>query len=203
MRADAESQIVEFTELVATAISNVHSRGEVERLVDEQAALRRVATMVARESSPDEIFAKVAEEVALLLGVEAAVIQRYERDGYATVVGDSGRAGFDSVLTDEFDPFRVGTRLKMEGDSVSARVYRTERPARFDSYEAASGSMASDARTLGLRSAVGSPIVVNGRLWGAIVAAASRPEPMPADGHLQRPGPIGSRRLTSSGRRYR
>jgi signal transduction histidine kinase len=179
--ADTESRLLKFTELMATAIANTNARAEVSRLADEQAALRRVATMVARASSPEAIFAQVAEEVALLLGVEAAVIQRYEQDGYATVVGDSGRAAFESRLTDEFDPFRVGTRLKMQGDSVTALVYRTGRSARFDSYEAASGSMASDARTLGLRSAVGSPIVVNGRLWGAIVAATSRLEPMPVD----------------------
>jgi signal transduction histidine kinase len=170
--AGAESRIADFTELVATAISNVQARAKVERLAEEQAALRRVATMVAREPSAEEIFVTVAEEVGLLLGAEAAVIHRFDSDGRAIVVGSWGELG---------DAFQVGSRSKLDGDSVTALVYRTERPARTDGYKNATGSIAADARKLRLRSAVGTPIVVNGRLWGAIGAATSRPKPLPAD----------------------
>jgi signal transduction histidine kinase len=167
--ADAEWWIAEFTELVATAISNIQARSDVERLADEQAALRRVATMVAHERPPGEIFAKVAEEVGLVLGADIAVIHRYEPDRSATVVGSWGKAG---------DAFPVGQRSTLDGQSATALVYRTGRPARLDSYEHAAGALGVDARKLGLCSGVASPIVVNGRLWGAMAAGTSRAAPM-------------------------
>jgi signal transduction histidine kinase len=176
MPVDGESRIGQFCELVATAISGAQERADVERLAQEQAALQRVATMVARGSPAEEVFAKVAEEVGLLLDTETVGIDRFEPDGDATVVGSWGKYR---------EAFPVGSRLKPDGESVTALVYRTRRPVRIGSYEQASGAVAADARKLGLRSAVGSPIVVNGRLWGAIGAATSRGEPMPADAELR------------------
>ena len=143
--------------------------GELERLAAEQAALRRVATLVARACSPGEVFAKVAEEVGRLLGAEGALIHRFEPDGDATVVGSWGSGS------------PVGSRRKLEGHRVVSLVYQTQRPVRLDDPAHGSGAIATGARGLGVRSAVGSPIVVNGRLWGAIAAAASRPDPMPSD----------------------
>jgi signal transduction histidine kinase len=176
MPVDGESRIGQFCELVATAISGAQERADVERLAQEQAALQRVATMVARGSPAEEVFAKVAEEVGLLLDTETVGIDRFEPDGDATVVGSWGKYR---------EAFPVGSRLKPDGESVTALVYRTRRPVRVGSYEQASGAVAADARKLGLRSAVGSPIVVNGRMWGAIGAATSRGEPMPADAELR------------------
>jgi signal transduction histidine kinase len=155
------------------ASASAHHEAEIRelgRLVQEQAALRRVATLVARGSSPEDVFVKVAEEVGLLLGVDSAAIQRYEPDGSATVVGNWGKLG---------DAFRIGTRLKLDGDSIIALVYRTERPVRVDNYEDASGSAVARAREVGLRSGAGCPIVVNGRLWGVMGIATSRAEPLP------------------------
>ena len=168
---ETESRLGQFTELMATAIANTEARAKVERLAAEQAALRRVATMVARGRAAEEVFAKVAEEVALLLGLEVAAVRRFEPDGWGTIVGSWGDAG---------DAYRVGARLKQEGESVTTVVLRTGRPARFDDYERA-GSIPADALKLGVRAAVASPIVVDGRLWGAIAAGTSRREPMPAD----------------------
>ena len=170
--ADTESRITAFTELVATAISNTEARGEVARLAEEQAALRRVATLVARQSAPTDVFTKVAEEMGLVLGVESALMHRYEPDGDATIV-----ASWGALAT----AFPIGTRLNLEGDSVAAFVRRTGRPARIDDYTAAAGSLAASAHKLGLRSAVGSPVVVAGRLWGAMTAGTNQAEPMPAD----------------------
>jgi signal transduction histidine kinase len=150
-------------------MANVQARAEVERLAEEQAALRRVATLVARESHPDEIFAKVAEEVALLLGVGTAAIIRYEPGEEMTLVGSWGRSP------------PVGRRWKLDGESAVVLVYRTQRPVRFDEYEHASGAAAAEARALGVRSAVASPIVVGGRLWGSLAAATSGTEPLPPD----------------------
>jgi signal transduction histidine kinase len=155
------------------AISNGTARAEVERLAEQHAALRRVATMVARGSSPEEVFAKVAEEVGLLLGAETGSIDRYEPEGDCTVVGSWGKLR---------EGFEVGSRWNLDGDSASALVYRTGRPVRFESYEDASSAVAAQARRVGLRSAVASPIVVDGRLWGALVAATTRAEPLAADG---------------------
>jgi PAS domain S-box-containing protein len=148
-----------------------NTEAKAKRLADEQAALRRVATMVARGRPAEEVFAKVAEEVALLLGLEVAAVRRFEPDGWGTIVGRWGDAG---------DAYRVGARIKQEGESVTTVVYRTGRSARFDDYERA-GSIPADLRKLGVRAAVASPIVVDGRLWGAIAAGTSRAEPMPAD----------------------
>ena len=77
------------------------------------------------------------------------------------------------------DAFPVGRRSTLDGDSGTAQVYRTQRPVRVDSYEDVAGSVAADARRLGIRSGVGSPIFVNGRVWGATMAGTSRPQPMP------------------------
>ena len=168
---DAESRMAEFTELLAAAISNLQAHAEVERLAAEQAALRRVATMVARESPPEQVFTKVAEEVGLLLQADAAAVWYYETDGDATVIGCWGELG---------GTLPIGRRMKLDGDSVTALVYRTRRPARFDAYEGTKGSVSAYARSVGLSSAVGAPIVVNGRLWGSIGAASSRAQRMPA-----------------------
>jgi signal transduction histidine kinase len=169
---DAESRIAEFTELVATAISNIQARGEVQRLAEEQAALRRVATIVARECPAAEVFAQVAEEVGLLLQADAAGVWRYEPDGYGTIVGSWGNVQ---------DVLPVGSRSKLDGDSAVPMVHRTGRPVRNDRYQEVTGTLAASSRRLGLRSAVGTPIIVNGRLWGAIAAATGQAEPLPAD----------------------
>jgi PAS domain S-box-containing protein len=166
-----EDRLAGFTELVATAISNSASRSELARLGDEQAALRRVATLVARESPPAEIFAAVAKEVALLLGVEDTTIFRYEDDWTATVVAD--RAG------DRTAALAIGSQMSLEGDSATARVRRTGRPARVDDFSNATGPLADYTRAAGIGSSVASPIVVDGRLWGAVVAATRNEEPMP------------------------
>ena len=88
---DTESRIAQFTDLVGTAIANAESRGRADRLAEEQAALRRVATLVAKEASPAEVFAKVAEEVANLLGEVECALLRDEGDGTASTVAALGR----------------------------------------------------------------------------------------------------------------
>ena len=145
---------------------------QLARLVDEQAALRRVATLVARESSPAEIFAAVAQEVGRLLRVEDTTIFRYEDDWTATVVADRG---------DRDVPLPIGTRLPLDGESATALVRRTGLPARMDDFSNATGPLADYTRDAGIGSTVGSPIVVDGRLWGAMIAATRSDEPMPPE----------------------
>jgi signal transduction histidine kinase len=169
---DAESRIAAFTELVATAISNTEARREVGRLAEEQAALRRVATLVARQAPPTEVFAKVAEEVGLLLGADTALMHRYEADGSTPVYAIWGELA---------TAFPVGTRVDTGEEGIPAQVRRTGRPVRIDDYKAAADVLPANFETLGVPSAVGSPIVVDGRLWGVMGAATFGEDALPAD----------------------
>jgi GAF domain-containing protein len=169
---DTESRMSQFTELMATAIANTESRAEVERLADEQAALRRVATLIARESSPVDVFGEVVEEVARVLGTEAVGMLRFEPGGTATLVAQSATP---------WDPPPIGTSFTLEGENLIAAVYRTGKVARTDDWGNATGSVAAMASVLGVRSSVATPIVVEGRLWGTMIAATSQREPLPAD----------------------
>jgi signal transduction histidine kinase len=145
-------------------------------LAGEQAALRRVATLVAEGASPAQVFETVTREVGLLCGADLARMERYEADGTVTGVAGWRRVG---------DHLAVGTRIALEGMSIAAQVQQTGRPARVDSFTHASGPIAEEARALGIRSSVGCPIVVRGRVWG-VIAASSRDEgSFPADTEAQ------------------
>ena len=169
---DSEAQLTAFTELVATAIANTDARVQVQRLADEQAALRRVATLVAEGLAPAEVFAAVAEEVGRLLGVDSTHLARYEPDGTVTSIGSWSLDGIHRP---------VGTRVPLDGTSVTGLVFDTGRPARLDDYERASDEIATIIQEMGVTSSVGAPIVVDGRPWGALIASSTNPEPLPAD----------------------
>jgi signal transduction histidine kinase len=140
------------------------------RLADQQAALRRVATLVARGVPAAKVFAAVAEEAGRLLNAEIANVARYEPDGTVTVVaGWSERGGH----------MPVGGRFSLEGQNLAVPVLRTGRPARIESYHAADGPISSFLAERGISAGVGSPIVVDGRLWG-LVSVLSTGSP-PAD----------------------
>jgi signal transduction histidine kinase len=172
--ADTEARMADFTDLVATAIAKAQTRAELSVLAEQQAALRSVATLVARGVEPSEVFSAVATELARCLGVYYSALWRYQPDGTGTLL-----AAYDD------DPglkkMPVGARFSLEGDNVPAMVLHTGRSARIDSYENAPGSAAARLRDLGLRVAVGAPIVVDGRVWGAAIVGSSRPEPLPPD----------------------
>ena len=170
--AGTEQRLGRFTELVATAILNAQAGAELRRLADDDAALRRVATLVARESPPADVFAAVVTEIGKLLGVEDTALLRYEEDATATVVARWGQRQ---------EALPVGTRLPVEGRNVTALVQQTSRPARINDYRTATGDIGTRLHDVGTRSAVGSPIVVEGRLWGVMVAAQGIPEPLPAE----------------------
>jgi signal transduction histidine kinase len=172
LSADTEARLAGFTELVATAIANTESRASLARLAEEQAALRRVATLVARGAAPEEVFAAVTKEVERLLRLDSTSMSRYESDGTHTVVAISGR------LTDSFP---LGQRWKLEGRNVSTLVWETGRPARLNSYTDATGTLGVTLRGLGLRQAIGAPIIVEGRLWGAMSASSASEAPLPPD----------------------
>jgi signal transduction histidine kinase len=171
--SDAETRLASFTELVATAIANAESHDRLARLAAEQAALGRVATLVARGVTPQELFAAVAEEVARLLPVDIAGIGRYEPDGTVMELGAWSGAGIT------LPP--VGSRWSLEGETVPALVARTGRTARSDSDAEVPSPLGLTLRELGSRSNVAAPIVVEGRLWGVMSAVSTGEQPLPPD----------------------
>jgi signal transduction histidine kinase len=146
--------------------------GQARMLAEEQAALRRVATLVARGVTPGELFSSVAMELARFMGVYTSALLRYQVDGTSILVAGRDEAGLIKVP--------VGDRFSLEGDSLGAMVLRTRRAARID-YGDAAGSTAARIRDLGIRSGVGAPIVVEARLWGVAMVGWSRSEPLPPD----------------------
>jgi signal transduction histidine kinase len=172
--AESEARLASFTELVATAIANADSRAELARLAERQAALRRVATLVARGTPPEELFAAVVDEVGELLPVESASMCRYESDGFLTFVATWGKG---------VEPFPLGTRQRLGGNNLGTIVFATGRPARLDHYaETSSGPLGTGVKEAGIRSSVATPIIVEGRLWGVIAAGSTRrDQPLPAD----------------------
>ena len=170
---DSEIRLARFAEVAATAVSNASARADIRRLAAEQTALRLVATLVARECPPHEVFAAVAQEVGRLMTARDMRMLRYDDDGQVTLVA--------SWTTAPHDPEPVGTRFPLEGDNIATRIHRTGRAARFDDYSEATGPLSRYGRRVGARWAVGTPILVNGRLWGVMLAMSPQSEPLAAD----------------------
>jgi GAF domain-containing protein len=147
------------------------AREEVERLAQDQAALRRVATLVARAAPRQEIYAAVAAEIAQRLGADVVAVLRYEANTVATVVGAWGVAGLQ---------ISIGAELSVEGEGVASSVWRTREPARIERFHGPPGSVADTFRNLGVHTGVGSPIVVDDELWGVAFAATARQDALPA-----------------------
>jgi signal transduction histidine kinase len=169
---DTEARLANFTDLLAAAIANAESRAGLARLAQEQAALRRVATLVARGVAPEAVFQAVTEEIGSLLPVDSAGMARYEPDGTVVFVASWGRAA-------EIVP--VGSRWSAKGRNIGAVVFETRASVRIDDYAAASGRAGVNAREHGIRSSVGTPIVVEDRVWGFLGAASSATEPLPPE----------------------
>jgi signal transduction histidine kinase len=168
----SEQRLADFTELLATAISNTQARGELARLAEEQAALRRVATLVATGTASADLFDAVTIEMRSLLNAGAACLLRYEPDGTATVFAASSDPGTEVPL---------GSHLTLEGRSAAGAVFRSGRMAHTDELEGPPGSVAATFRGLGMRSAAGAPIVLERGLWGVILAYWRDSQAVPPD----------------------
>jgi signal transduction histidine kinase len=168
--ADTELRLAGFTELVATAIANTQARVELRGFADTQAALRRLATLVARGEPPEAVFAAATREALQYSGSGTARLIRFELDGTATLVANEGATAPD---------VEVGTRWEgYPRDGLTTTVWHTGRSARVDDYGTIEGGEATVRE--GIRSAVAVPIHVNGRLWG-LIAVGSGPGPLPPD----------------------
>jgi signal transduction histidine kinase len=174
-----ESRLADFTELLATAIENAESREALAQLVEEQAGLRRVATLVAQDVQPTEIFSAVVEEAGRLFGTDTGAVVRFEHDPPAIVVAGVAKT---------FAGIPVGTRSKLHDGLASAQVYRSGRSARVDArtWPPTSGPIDAAGRRMGLASTVASPISVEGRLWGAMTISAKDPLPLGAEERLEK-----------------
>jgi PAS domain S-box-containing protein len=145
---------------------------EVSRLASEQRALRRVATLVAKEAGPDRVFTAVSEECARVLQVNTSAVLRYDGGDTATVVGRTSR--------DSTDIFQIGETIAAQRSSAIGEVLKTGSPARFDDW----GEVDEAAFRVGYRSSAAAPIVVGGALWGAIAIASENPLPHDAENRL-------------------
>jgi signal transduction histidine kinase len=154
------------------AAESEQRRREAAALAKQQAALRTVATLVARGADPAEVYPVAVVELAHGLDVEHVTLAKFESD--------------DLVVLAAHDPtdrtkIKVGERLPLDGDSVGARIRRTGSCARIDDYADVEGALVTRLRGLGLRSGVGAPITVNGSTRGALIIGSAREEPMPAE----------------------
>ncbi|WP_172885741.1 GAF domain-containing protein [Jiangella sp. DSM 45060] len=166
-----EDRILHFTELLATAITNAEASAELMRNAEEQAALRRVATLAARGGAdPSPVFRAVVDQVCGLLGADCASVLRFESDGTATYLAargwrDTRRRG-------------PGARWRPETPSVIERVLRTGRSARIDYTDG--GEQPPSLSGEDITSTVASPTIVESRCWGSI-GVASRTGLLPPD----------------------
>jgi PAS domain S-box-containing protein len=149
---------------------------EVGRLAQEQRSLRRVATLVASEVSPERVFMAVSEECARVLEVNASAVLRFEGDDTATIVGRHNR--------DSIDAYSVGERLAADETTSFGLVLKTAAPARIDDWGGRTGEIAENLLRFGYRSTASAPIVVAGILWGAVTIASADALPPEAETRL-------------------
>jgi len=146
---------------------------ELRRLAEEQAALRRVATLVASDAPPEQVFQLVTEEVCRLLGIREAVLQRFDDDGGSSIVGRFGQQMTGGI--------EIGSRLPIEEGLTAWTVLHTGAAARIEDFEGFTGELAQKVRELGYHSTLGVPIVVGGSIWGIVGVALREGESLPPE----------------------
>ena len=147
-----------------------------EQIIREHAAMRRVATLVARQPSRREVFAAVTEEAGRVLGAQTTNLIHVKTPELALIV-----AGWSEGVAH----VPVGSTGLIDGRGLVGRILKTGQPSRVEDFDDVGGAVAEAMRSLGLRSGVAGPVVVDGRIWGALVACSSRDGP-PADGAEER-----------------
>jgi signal transduction histidine kinase len=135
-----------------------------------ESALRRVATLVAHGAEPQAVFDAVCEETGRLMGATTVNLAHFTPDNMNQTI-----AGWSAHNVH----VPTGTRLPLDGENINFVVQRTGQPGRFDSYEAAAGPLAARLRELGIKNEVGAPVLVDGRVWGALIAGKDTLKPLP------------------------
>lgn len=149
------------------------SHDEISALARQQAALRRVATLVARGAEPVDVYPAAVGELARGLDAEHVTLVAFESGTDCVVL-----ATRDSI---ERPAMTVGERFALDGDNLCAQIHRTGAPARIDDYRGLAGPIAERLRGLDVGAGVGAPVVVAGRVFGALNVGWSRTEPLPPD----------------------
>jgi signal transduction histidine kinase len=164
--------VAALTSLILAAVTAERTASEhaQQSLTDEQAALRRIATLVAGEAASDRVFEQVTVEAARTLGASAASLARFDDDGMVTFVGGWSDAG---PLA-----FPIGSRVPVEETGVLAEIRKTGRPERIDDYEGRAPEIVARLNSFGYASAGAAPVRLGGQVWGALVAAAPDGEPL-------------------------
>src|SRR6202012_1295270 len=157
------------------SIDDVTLYAEYRRVTADQAALRRLTTLVAGGAEPAEGFEAVVNEMRHCASADTAGLWRYESNNEMTKLAAAEHPGL------QLAKWPVGTRSPIDGSTLAGLVQRTGRPARMDSYENSTGSLAARIRDAGVRVAGGVPVAVDGRVWGLAAVGAVEPEPMRAD----------------------
>jgi signal transduction histidine kinase len=155
------------------AAESEQRRREAAALAEQQAALRRVATLVARGVDPSEVYPAAVAELSSGLGIDNVALLQYTPDEASVLLASCDERGLSEM--------HIGERISLDGESVAAMIQRIGAPARLDSYEGAPGPTAERMRQAGMRSAVGVPIIVHGRTWGALVIGSSLAEILSPD----------------------
>jgi sugar diacid utilization regulator len=166
------------TERLHESVDNAALYAKYRRLVAEQAALRRVSTLVARGVGSLEVFGAVAEEMRRCVPADTAGLWRFESDREITIVAAA-------AAPEALARWPVGTRTPVEDNTIAALVQRSGQPARMDSYENVAGPIAARVRAVGVCAAVGVPIIVDGRVWGLAAVGTLQRRPMPADTEIR------------------
>ena len=170
-----EDRLQQFADLMATPLANLQAQWDIKALVDEHAALRRVAQLVARDTSGEEILEAVSREAAQLSGVACATVLRYLPDGASEIV----------VLTGWPPGLAVGMRAPAGGDGAVPQVWRTGQAARNDDLQRDSDRWPRFAARAGFGSSAAAPIRIAGVLWGVLVAVAREQRlPTGTEAHL-------------------
>ncbi|HEY7016917.1 MAG TPA: histidine kinase [Gaiellaceae bacterium] len=146
------------------------AQAEQRQLAEEQAALRRVATLVAGDPPPEQVFQAVTEEIARLLGISEALLERFNDDDSVVIVGRFGRRSFE-----------VGNTTPLEEGLAAWKVRATGAPAHSDSFDEMTTAFSAQIRELGYGSSFGVPITVGGAMWGVLIAALGPDESLPPD----------------------
>ncbi|MFC4585225.1 ATP-binding protein [Sphaerisporangium corydalis] len=163
-------------ELIGNALEASHAK--LRQVADRQAALRRVATLVARGVSPNELFYAIATEMGRIVDAVYVVVTRFETDRHMTVAGSWSDGQVNAVM-------RLGSRWTIGEGTTADLVSRTGRPCRATLGPGVVGGFTDWGLHQGLTSAVGCPIVVEGRQWGAVIAFCSTTPPSDAEVRMQ------------------
>jgi signal transduction histidine kinase len=172
LRVDLQGDLAALVAFVVVGVGIALLVDELAGLAEEQAALQRVATLVARAAPPEELFAAITEELGQRLPVDITNLSRYGPDGTVTVVAGWARTG-RSVP--------VGSQFALGGNNLSTLVAETGKMVRLDRYDDSSGPIAAVAHSVGSRSGLGTPIFVAGHLWGIMTATSIQERSLPRD----------------------